>query len=855
MQGTQPTPANCQTQTYSESQIAAAKELLKRRAARKSLIEFAKQIEVPGAPINEDAEEFLRAETPLAAHHLLILEAAQRCIEKRNGRLMIFMPPGSAKALALDTPIPTPSGWKAMGDLRIGDQVFDEKGKPCDVTWVSPVWKDRPVYRVTTDCGDAIIADKEHEWLVRLCGKRDVFKIKETQELYKKRSKRPMIKRAKALELPETDLPMDPYFLGVWLGDGNGSGLRVTSSVEDQPWLRSELERLGFETRNTSVPTLFGVIGIRDKFVKLGLINDPWHNTYGRKHVPPIYLRASKQQRLSLLQGLVDTDGTVCGKRGCTTFTNTNIELAQAVYELAHSLGVKAGWSEGRAKLYGKDCGPYYRISFYLKDSARMPRKAILTRNQYRTPNTYIDLEPAGIADTVCIEVNSPSHLFLCGKSMTPTHNSSYGSVVVPVWAMGRQLGYKVIAVSYGSDLARKWGRKTRSIVRQKRYKAIFGTELSGDNAAVDDWSLSNGSEYMSGGILSGITGNRANLVVVDDPVKGREEAESETIRRKTINAFDDDVRTRLLPGGSAIIIQTRWHESDLAGSILPEGYSGESGLIQCRDGQEWEVICLPAKAERADDPLGRKVGEYIWPEWFDREHWKQFERKPRTWASLYQQRPAPEEGDFFQKAWIKPCFMSQIPERLNKYGASDYAVTSKGGDYTVHGVIGIDASDQMWLVDVWRAQADSSVWVEAFCDIVKLHKPIGWAEETGQIKSGVGPFLDQRMRERQAYVARETFPTKGDKATRAQSIRGRMALNGLNVPVDAPWYEAFLSEMLTFPTGRNDDQVDMLGLLGQLLDKMYVPRALDKPKPKDELPDWFEEKEYDDETLDYRVL
>src|SRR5690606_65342 len=98
----------------------------------------------------------------------------------------------------------------------------------------------------------------------------------------------------------------------------------------------------------------------------------------------------------------------------------------------------------------------------------------------------------------------------------------------------------------------------------------------------------------MSGGLLSGITGNRADLVVVDDPVKGRQDAESEVIRKRTIEAFDDDVRTRLKPGGSIIIIQTRWHEEDLAGSILPIGYNGESGLIECRDGQTWEVICLP---------------------------------------------------------------------------------------------------------------------------------------------------------------------------------------------------------------------------------------------------------------------
>jgi len=411
---------------------------------------------------------------------------------------------------------------------------------------------------------------------------------------------------------------------------------------------------------------------------------------------------------------------------------------------------------------------------------------------------------------------------------------STYGSVIVPAYAMGKRPGFKVIAVSYGSDLARKMGRRTRSVVKQGAFRALFNTTLSAESSAADEWALDNTSEYMSGGILSGITGNRADLVVVDDPIKGRQEAESEITRKRTIEAFDDDVKTRLKPGGSIIIIQTRWHEEDLAGSILPIDYQGESGEILCRDGQVWEVICIPAKAERADDPLGRAVGEYIWPEWFPVDHWAQFERKPRTWASLYQQRPAPEEGDLFQAAWLRPYENAPARSTMHIYGGSDYAVTADGGDYTVHIVLGIDAEQRLWLLDLWRKQTSSDQWVESFCDLVREWKPGGWAEETGQIKSGVGPFLERRMRERQAFVVRETFPTRGDKAIRAQSIRGRMALDGLYVPINAPWYEQFRSELLTFPTGRHDDQVDALGLVGQLLDKIYSPNAPEQPKPQE---------------------
>ena len=171
-------------------------------------------------------------------------------------------------------------------------------------------------------------------------------------------------------------------------------------------------------------------------------------------------------------------------------------------------------------------------------------------------------------------------------------------------------------------------------------------------------------------------------------------------------------------------------------------------------------------------------------------------------------------------------------------FGASDYAVTEAGGDWTVHVIIGVDMDDRLWLLDLWRGQTASDEWVETWCDLVKEWKPIEWAEETGQIKSGVGPFLTRRALERKAFCFRRQFPTRGDKAVRAQSIRGRMAMQGLNVPADAPWLTDFKRELMSFPAGRHDDQVDALGLAGQLLDHMEAikPRAENPAPPPDEL-------------------
>ena len=226
----------------------------------------------------------------------------------------------------------------------------------------------------------------------------------------------------------------------------------------------------------------------------------------------------------------------------------------------------------------------------------------------------------------------------------------------------------------------------------------------------------------------------------------------------------------RLKPGAKRIIIATRWHEEDISGMVLQQIERKEiSG----------RVISIAAIAEEGDC-LGRAVGEYLWddPKGYNYGEFlraRQRETSPMMWSALYQQRPAPEEGDYFKAEWIVECDDSEMParERLQVYGASDYAVTADGGDFTVHVVVGIDPNGRMYLLDVWRKQAGADQWVEAFCDLVKQWRPMAWAEEQGQIRAGVGPFLDRRQRERSAYVAREGFPTRGDKSVRAQSHPG----------------------------------------------------------------------------------
>lgn len=395
---------------------------------------------------------------------------------------------------------------------------------------------------------------------------------------------------------------------------------------------------------------------------------------------------------------------------------------------------------------------------------------------------------------------------------------STYGSMLFPPWFMAQHPDKMVIAASHTHELAERWGRKCRNLVVE--HANVLGIRLADGNSAADRWGISDGGEYFAAGVGGSVTGRRADLVVIDDPVRSREDADSEVMREKTDDWFRSDLLTRLKPGGRIVIIQTRWHEDDLSGRLLERMKAG---------GRPWRVLSLPALAG-PNDPLGREPGDALWPEWQTREdlHLIRSDMQPREWSALFQQNPVPEDGDYFKADWIRDIDTLPPKDSLRVFGGSDYAVTSDGGDYTVHIVLGIDASQRLYVLDLWRGQTGSDVWIETYCDMVLQWKPMEWGEEQGQIRSGVGPFLERRALERKAFTVRRPFTSKVDKAVRAQSIRGRMAMRGLYVPSDAPWKADFVSELLSFPAGKHDDQVDALGLIGQLLDHAagYAPRV-----------------------------
>lgn len=414
-----------------------------------------------------------------------------------------------------------------------------------------------------------------------------------------------------------------------------------------------------------------------------------------------------------------------------------------------------------------------------------------------------------------------------------PRHGKSeLASKRLPAWLLGRQPHKQFLSVSATEGLAADFGRDVRNIIGSAEYRAIFDTRLAEDSQAKGKWHTSEGGMFYAIGVEGNILGRGGDLLLIDDPYATMKEAQSELTRKNVWDWYTGTAYNRLMPGAAIVVINHRMHEDDLCGQLLAQQAAG---------GDKWEVVELPALND---------AGEALWPEAYPVQALERIRRnsQPRYWSALYQQRPAPEEGDYFKSEWLKPYTKAPPLDTLRVYGGSDYAVTADGGDFTVHAVVGLDPEGRMYLLDLWRKQAASDVWVEAFCDLVLQWKPMSWAEEQGQIKSGVGPFLERRQRERQAFVYRQPFPTRGDKAVRAQSIRGRMALDGLYVPTSAPWYADFRSELLSFPAGKHDDQVDAIGLVGQLLDQMLSGDAPKKPEPKQDQSGYSAVEDDDDD-------
>jgi predicted phage terminase large subunit-like protein len=437
---------------------------------------------------------------------------------------------------------------------------------------------------------------------------------------------------------------------------------------------------------------------------------------------------------------------------------------------------------------------------------ARQARSSLLGFTEFTNPAYQRAQHHAQIADKLeAVERGDIDRLMIF---MPPRHGKSeLASKRFPAWCLGRNPKRQIIAASYNSDLASDFGRNVRNIVAEPEFGQVFpGVGLSPDSAAANRMNTNHGGAYVAAGVGTAVTGRGADIALIDDPFKDREEADSERRRELVWDWYRSTLYTRLMPGGAIVLIQTRWHEDDLAGRLLEQ------------DAGEWDVLELPA----IDDQ-----GAALWPEWYPVETLTRIKATigPREWSALYQQRPQPDEGTFFRREWFGEW--DKLPA-LRCYGTSDYAVTDGGGDFTVHRVWGIDAAGNIYRVDGWRGQTASDQWIERKLDLIAKHKPLAWFGEGGVIQKAIEPMLKRRMQERRVYCRLEWLPSVSDKPTRARSFQAMAATGRVKFEPGAD-----LSEFLVFPAGKHDDDVDTASLIGRAIDQAHPAIVKTQPTTK----------------------
>lgn len=425
--------------------------------------------------------------------------------------------------------------------------------------------------------------------------------------------------------------------------------------------------------------------------------------------------------------------------------------------------------------------------------------------------------------------------------TMPPRHGkSNLCSQFFPAWYLGRNPDHYVIASSYAQNLADDFGRKVRNFLADPAHEAVFPEcKLSGDSASVQRFATTSGGQYFAVGRGGSITGRGGHLIIIDDPIKDREEANSERLRQQLHEWFSSVVYTRLMVGGKIIVIQTRWHEDDLAGWLLRE---------HADDG--WELFNLPAIAEY--DEGWRAEGEALWPERYplsrpEGDKGMSLERirkaiGPWDFTSLYQQRTVAPDGEVFKAHWFDAHQYKNVePQILNKYILVDPANSKKKrSDYTAMMVIGLGEDKNVYVLDMVRDKLSLTERAETLFRLHKKWKPVRSVIYEQYGAQADGTYLREKMDLLNYRFHMQIVAGHLSKEERVRRLVPYFENGRILFPRHC-WYRTQYEEQdldlvkvfrneeyLTFPSGLHDDMLDALSRF--LDDKVF----LDWPIPTD---------------------
>ena len=471
---------------------------------------------------------------------------------------------------------------------------------------------------------------------------------------------------------------------------------------------------------------------------------------------------------------------------------------------------------------------------------------------------------------------------------MPPRHGKSeIASKTFPAWHLGRHPDHEIIACSYNVGLAMGFSRKVQALLDDPAYQTVFDARLNPNHRAAEEWNVHGHlGGYVAAGVGGGITGKGAHVLIIDDPIKNAEEADSADIREKLWDWYGSTAYTRLAPGAGVLVIQTWWHDDDLAGRL-------QMAMAADPEADQFEIIKYPAIAEHAEflntatdeiikvdtplsfdpvmfdnDPDGysellaksaiaaakrqghepkdlkflRPKGEALHTSRYDVRKLRRIKAviPARFWSALYQQNPVPDDGSYFTKDQFKRLAMpppGALNDYVHVYQTWDFAISEKQqNDFTV-GTIGIqDDLDQINVAEVVRFKSgDAFFIVEAILSAAKrwYHPSLLLGFEDGQIFRSLEALLKKRMEEENFFVPYEVLRPLTDKMARARPLQGRMQQGKVFFNQNGEWYDTVRNEMLRFPAGVHDDCVDSLAWLAQLIVGKPAPSRPKAPPPK----------------------
>jgi|SRR5579862_1385459 len=383
--------------------------------------------------------------------------------------------------------------------------------------------------------------------------------------------------------------------------------------------------------------------------------------------------------------------------------------------------------------------------------------------------------------------------------TMPPRHGKTlHVSQAFPAWVLGRNPRWQIVLTSYGAELAEGNSRKARAFVRSERWP--FECKVSEDSRAQNRWQTDAGGILIATGCEGGLTGYGADLLIIDDPVRDRAEAESAPMRERLWAWYTDVARTRLMPSGRIVLCLTRWHDDDLAGRILNSD-----------DRDRWTLLSLPAIAEETD-ALAREPGEALWPKRFPVKELPSVERgeiSASSFSALYQQNPLPASGVTFQADWMQNRY-DVVPDRYTAL-----RVMTIDGAWTAKTTSDPSAL-ACWATDERRYYLIASLAKRyEFPDLVRLviERYREWKPHVVVAEAAASGIPLVQMLARETSIPIIGIPPKGDKVARVQAVTPLFETGKVLLPKSAPWLDAWMDEHLRFPAAKHDDQVDCTSL------------------------------------------